>query len=452
MSALASAVRSPVITLPVDGVSGNFSVHTFPPDIAVIGQADVREDDVLLDGFHGDRVGLVRRARSYAEVAVFRIDGVECAVFMRPDPSDVVTDDRGFPTGFTIGSGGNKHGKVGFAAGRRESTADINFFTRGGFDAQEQHVFGHPLVLTSNGRSDAESKALLAEQSVAAVTGTEGPDFLGFREVADVFFFVAGPGNVNFTGFQRGTDCVEAGNERTVAVALRVAAALGFVFEALENFSANLGHNAHVHDNVGAVGDFDADFGEGGIKRAHAEGDDVHGTTLHAAFEEAAESFLHLDGVCPVVGRAGVFFLFGADECPIFDASNVGRGGTSQEAAGAFFLIQFDKCALLDHHFAKFIIFFLRTVAPIDGVGRTKLGDFFDPLLSSFVSGTSQFHGKPRINLFFGFGKLALLTYCGIIPGSYVVRCVLSCSRRARDGCRSFSSGTDSGNRLVFPV
>lgn len=86
------------------------------------------------------------------------------------------------------------------------------------------------------------------------------------------------------------------------------------------------------------------------------------------------------------------------------------EGGTGEEAPGALLGVQFDKGALFYHHVAKLVIFFLRAVAPVDGVGLAKLGDFFDPLLSCFVSGTHGEDsvcteiavGKPPVRLFMG--------------------------------------------------
>ena len=410
VSALAATVRGPVIALPVDGVGGSGAVHAFPPDVAVVGQAYVGEDDIFLDGVHGDRVRLVGRAGSHAEVAVFRVDGVEGAVFMGPDPGDVVTDDGGLPAGFTVGGGGNEHGQVGLAAGGRECAAHIGLRAVRGFNAQKEHVFGHPLVLAGDGGGDAQGQALLAEQGVAAVTGTEGPDFFRFREVADVFFFVAGPRHVDLAVCKRGAHGVEAGNEGSVAVALRVAAALDFVFQTLENGFAHLGHDAHVDHDVGGVRDFNADLGQGGVQGTHAEGDHVHGTALHAALEEALQFGLHFNGVGPVVGRACVFFLLAADERAVFHTGHIGRGGTGEEASGALLGVQFDKGALFYHHVAKLIIFFLRAVAPIDGVGLAKLGDFVDPLLSCFVSGT---HGGNSVCTEMAVGKSPVRLFMG---------------------------------------
>ena len=329
---------------------------------------------------------------------------------MGPDPGDVVTDDGGLPAGFTVGGGGNEHGQVGLAAGGRECAAHIGLRAVRGFNAQKEHVFGHPLVLAGDGGGDAQGQALLAEQGVAAVTGTEGPDFFRFREVADVFFFVAGPRHVDLAVCKRGAHGVEAGNEGSVAVALRVAAALDFVFQTLENGFAHLGHDAHVDHDVGGVRDFNADLGQGGVQGTHAEGDHVHGTALHAALEEALQFGLHFNGVGPVVGRACVFFLLAADERAVFHTGHIGRGGTGEEASGALLGVQFDKGALFYHHVAKLIIFFLRAVAPIDGVGLAKLGDFVDPLLSCFVSGT---HGGNSVCTEMAVGKSPVRLFMG---------------------------------------
>ncbi len=62
--------------------------------------------------------------------------------------------------------------------------------------AQDEHVLCHPAVALCHGRSDTQCEALLAQQRVAAVTGAEGPNFVGLGEVGDVLLVVAGPGGV----------------------------------------------------------------------------------------------------------------------------------------------------------------------------------------------------------------------------------------------------------------
>jgi hypothetical protein len=48
-------------------------------------------------------------------------------------------------------------------------------------------VFGQPAFVARHVRGDAQSEALLAEQGVAAVAGTVGPDLAGLGVVHDVF-------------------------------------------------------------------------------------------------------------------------------------------------------------------------------------------------------------------------------------------------------------------------
>lgn len=80
-------------------------------------------------------------------------------------------------------------------------------------------------------------------------------------------------------------DGVEAFDVLGVAIAFWFGFPGDFVFEAAEDVRAHVCHDAHVDDDVGAIGALDADFGEWGIERAHAEGDDVHGAAGHGSGE-----------------------------------------------------------------------------------------------------------------------------------------------------------------------
>jgi hypothetical protein len=80
----------------------------------------------------------------------------------------------------------DEHGEVGLAAGRREGGSDVMLLALGRFDAEDQHVLGHPAVIARHVRGNAQGQALLAEQRVAAVAGTVGPDFAGFGIMDDV--------------------------------------------------------------------------------------------------------------------------------------------------------------------------------------------------------------------------------------------------------------------------
>lgn len=70
-------------------------------------------------------------------------------------------------------------------------------------EAEDEHVLSHPGVTASHGGSDTESEALLTKECVAAVTGTEGPNFVGFWEVGDVLFIVAWPRGIFLAFFKR---------------------------------------------------------------------------------------------------------------------------------------------------------------------------------------------------------------------------------------------------------
>ena len=50
-------------------------------------------------------------------------------------------------------------------------------------------MLSHPAFFSAEVGRDTESKALLAEKNVSAVTGVDRPDGVVFRELADVAVF-----------------------------------------------------------------------------------------------------------------------------------------------------------------------------------------------------------------------------------------------------------------------
>ena len=52
-----AAARRPVVALPVDEVGGRLVGHALPPDVAVVGEGDVGEDGVAVEGVQGGGVG-----------------------------------------------------------------------------------------------------------------------------------------------------------------------------------------------------------------------------------------------------------------------------------------------------------------------------------------------------------------------------------------------------------
>jgi hypothetical protein len=62
-------------------------------------------------------------------------------------------------------------------------------------------------------------------------------------------------------------------------------------------------------------------------ERAHRERHDVHRAAAHCTVEETVERRAHLGRRDPVVGRAGVLAMLGADERAILDTRDIGRIG-----------------------------------------------------------------------------------------------------------------------------
>ena len=191
----------PILPLPVDKMGRGFLGHAFPPDIAVICQGDIGEDGIPLDGVHGHRIALVGGAGGDAEEAGLGIDGTEPAVGSRLDPGNVVADAGDFPTLFLQVLGRDDHGEVGLAAGAREGCGDIGLFTLRIFNAEDEHVLGHPPLVTSHGRGDTKCEAFFPKQGISAVAGAVADDQSLLGEMSDVGILrIAGPRDILFPG------------------------------------------------------------------------------------------------------------------------------------------------------------------------------------------------------------------------------------------------------------
>ena len=194
---------------------------------------------------HGVGVRGVGGARGHAEEAGLGVDGVEPAVVAELHPGDVVADALDLPPG----EGGDHHGHVGLATGRREGGGDVPGLPLGRGDAQDQHVLGQPALVVGHGRGDAQGEALLAQQGVAAVAGAVRPDLPGLGEVGDVLVVpVARPGDV-VAAVEGVADGVQALHERARP-------------EHAEDLRPHPGHRPHVGHDVGRVGQLHADVGD----------------------------------------------------------------------------------------------------------------------------------------------------------------------------------------------
>ena len=336
----------PVLAFPVDEMGGSFLGHAFPPHITIVGQRDIRKDGVAKDGIHGHGVAVVGGAGSNAEETGFGVDGVEIAIGAGLDPGDVVADTGDFPSFLLDLRRRDEHGEVCLAAGAGEGGGDVALFPLGVFDGEDEHVLGHPALVASHGGGDAQGEALLAQEGVATVSGAEAHDEALFGEVGDVGILrIARPGDV-LASVERIADRVQALDEGLGAIELVV------------HLGSHAGHDAHVGHDVRTVADLDAVLGDGRSDGAHAEGDDVQGTALHTAFEEAVELGLHDAGVFPVIGRAGVLGRAGANEGALLDTGDVAGVAANEQRIGAFFGIEPETCAGVHDQLAHELVFF----------------------------------------------------------------------------------------------
>ena len=349
----------------------------FPPDITVIGKRDIGEDGILRAGEHGVLVGLHAGAGRDAEETGFRIDRAEVALFVELHPGDVVADGLDLPAR----NGRDQHGQVGLSAGRRERAGHILDFALRIGQLEDEHMLGHPAFVAGLHRRNAQGEALLAQQSVAAVTGAVGPDLAGFGEVSDVFFIHRRTGPdavVALAGAERLADGVDAGNKFAVLA------------EHFKNFGADAGHDFHIDHNVRGIGEFDADLGNIRTDRAHREGNHIHRAALHAAVVKRSHGLLEFDRIDPVVGRAGILLLPGSDESTGFDTRHIGRIGAEQQAVRTLRRVQANGETGVNQLVAETVIFFAGTVTPVNGVGLAQLDPALDPLDQLFVAGRSR--------------------------------------------------------------
>ena len=189
-------------------------------------------------------------------------------------------------------------------------------------------MLGHPTLVARHVGGDAEGETLFTEESVAAITGTEGPDFASLRKVDDVFFLVAGPDDILGSGSQRSANRMHARHD-----AFSAPVDLG------KNRQTDARHDAHIHHDVGRVGDFNADLRDGRTDRPHAERQHIHRAPGHAAVEKPLQLFAHLERLYPIIGRTRAILGERTNESAVFDAGHVARVGTGIITTGPELLV-----------------------------------------------------------------------------------------------------------------
>ncbi len=167
---LAGNLWRPAISLPVETLRRCLVGHPLPPDATFRGQRNIGKDRVARQRRHRVRIGLHRGSRRHPEESGFRIDGPQPPLLVRLDPGNVVTNRPDLPA-FKTGRR-DEHRKVGLATGARKGGRHIGLLTLRILQPKNQHVLGHPPLVTGNVRSDPQRKTLFAQQGVATVSGT----------------------------------------------------------------------------------------------------------------------------------------------------------------------------------------------------------------------------------------------------------------------------------------
>ena len=85
---------------------------------------------------------------------------MEIAISRDLHPSDVVAD-RPHAVAL-IFERGNHHRQICFAARAGESRAHVGDLATGGFQAEDEHVFGHPALLAGHVAGDAQRETFFA--------------------------------------------------------------------------------------------------------------------------------------------------------------------------------------------------------------------------------------------------------------------------------------------------
>ncbi len=208
---------------------------------------------------------------------------------------------------------------------------------------------------------DAQGVALLAQQRIAAIAGTEGLDGELLREVHD-----------------------EAAVGVQLAGGMQALHEVTFALDARQCRRAHAGHDPHIGHHVGRIGDFHTAARQGRINRAHAIGNDIQRAATHAAVKQCIDLGVRFTRGHPMIVGAGVFALGRADEGEMLHARHIVGMGAMQGAARMGVLIEFDQGTVSQHVCLERGAFGIAAIAPVDGIGLGQLGDIGHPLVQGF--------------------------------------------------------------------
>ena len=194
-------------------------------------------------------------------------------------------------------------------------------------------MLGQPAVVARHDRGDAQRKAFLPQQGVAAIARAVGPDLAVLGKMDDVLAIrITGPRHVRLAIGQRHPNRMDTRHE-------------GAVGAESSRAPAHPGHDPHRRGHIGRVGQLHSDVGDRAAERSHREGDHIHRASTHGPRVELSQLEAHLGGVVPVVGGPGILGVLTADEGAILDPCHVTGVRATQVAAGASLSVQRDQRA-----------------------------------------------------------------------------------------------------------
>ncbi len=186
-----------------------------------------------------------------------------------------------------------------------------------------------------------------------------------------------------------------------ISLAVQAFGELALGAQRIHHLGAHAGHDAHVEHDIDAVGQLDADLGEGRANRAHGERHHVHGAALHGAREVATRFAVGLAWAHPVVGWPGVTLKAGADVREVFSAGHIVGRRPVKVAARQRFLVKFRELAGLESLSGEVLSLLISAVTPVDAVRLAHGGHRVDPFLNMrvfdhgiTVSGTNHAPGS----------------------------------------------------------
>ncbi len=155
--------------------------------------------------------------------------------------------------------------------------------------------------------------------------------------------------------------------------------ALDVLIDDLEYIHADPRHDPHIHDHVSGIGQLHSDLRHRRINRAHAERQDIHRASAHAAVEQSLQSAPHHVWIFPVIRRTGIVLGKRTYKGAVLYAGNIALIRARVVAIRPQLLVQPDKCALVHQLLAECLVLLFRAVDPMNVIRLGEFRHLFNP-------------------------------------------------------------------------